>query len=123
MTATVTLLPETDKTTLCLRLNGVVTKEDYLRYFEEPLYRILEDSEHYNLFACHAADFQGWTEEAADLSFKCISTVGSRARKAAYINAPDSRMLMMKMLKPLMTAEVRYFDEEEFEAALQWVKE
>ena len=123
MTATVTILPETDDTTLCLRLNGIVTKEDYLKYFEEPLNRILEKNDHYSLLALHAADFQGWTEEAADLSFKCISTVGAKARKAAYVNAPDSRMLMMKMLKPLMTAEVRYFDEDAYDEALRWVKE
>lgn len=123
MTATVTMLPETDETTLCVRLNGIVTKEDYLQHFEQPLLKILETKKQYNLYAYHAPDFQGWTEEAADLSFKCISSVGHRARKAAYVNAPDSRMLMMKMLKPLMTAEVRYFDEEEHETALKWVKE
>jgi len=121
MTRTITILPETEKATLCLRLSDEITADDFVNFFDTPLKKIVADYDYYNLYIYYNPGFKGWTPEAADLSFKCISHFSPKARRLAYINAPDSRMLLMKMLEPIMQAEIHYFDEEEKEKALNWV--
>ena len=121
MNATILTLPETTENTICLQLTGMITAEDFTTLFVMPVQKAVEAKGYYNLFIYYDSAFKGWTREAADLSFKCISKYSPRARRLAYVNAPDSRMLMMKMLEPMMQAEVRYFDEEQKDEALHWV--
>lgn len=118
---TIEILPQTQAATLCLRLSGEITAQDFTDYFDTPLRNIIAKHGYYNLYIHYAPDFRAWSPEAADLSFKCISTCSPKARRLAYVNAPDSRMLMMKMLEPMMQAEIRYFDEEQRQEALDWV--
>jgi hypothetical protein len=119
---TIITLSETSSTMLCLRLTGEITAQDFNDYFDAPLKEMVARNGYYNLYIYYDPDFSGWSPEAADLSFKCISTYSPKARRLAYVNAPDSRMLMMKMLEPIMNAEIRYYDEEQKEEALAWVK-
>lgn len=121
MSTTIITLPETTENTICLQLTGMITAEDFTTLFDMPVQKAVEAEGYYNLFIYYDSAFEGWTREAADLSFKCISKYSPRARRLAYVNAPDSRMLMMKMLEPMMQAEVRYFDEEQKDEALLWV--
>ncbi|MBI2235266.1 MAG: STAS/SEC14 domain-containing protein [Micavibrio aeruginosavorus] len=118
---TITILPGTHDATLCLRLSGEITAQDFIDYFDTPLQNIIARHGYYNLYLHYAPDFKAWLPEAADLSFKCISICSPKARRLAYVNAPDSRMLMMKMLEPMMQAEIRYFDEPQRQEALDWV--
>ncbi|MDB5491018.1 MAG: hypothetical protein JWO78_867 [Micavibrio sp.] len=120
MGTTVTTLPETNETSLCLRLNGTVTAEDYLNYFDLPLRAIVTKNGFCKLCVIYADDFVNWSPEAADLSFKNISELAPKARKVAYVNPPDSRMLLMKMLDPVMDGKVRYFDAGQDAEALSW---
>lgn len=123
MSQTIFILPETTKTTLYLRLTGTVTAQDYMDYFDSPLKAIIEKNGWYNLYVFHDENFKGWSPEAADLSFRCISEYSPKSRRLAYVNAPDARMLMMRMLKPLMSkAEVKFFDLPQQEEAIAWMK-
>lgn len=121
MPETIIVLPESVEATLCLRLTGTITAEDFTRNFGDPVYKMADTYGYYNLYVYYDPDFEGWSREAADLSFKCISQCSPKARRLAYVNAPDSRMLMMKMLSPIMHAEIKYFEESDKEEALQWV--
>lgn len=121
MSLTVITLPDTSETTLCLQLTGLITTEDFTTYFDIPVQKAVEKHGFYNLFIYYDPHFEGWSREAADLSFKCISQYSPKAKRLAYVNAPDSRMLMMKMLSPIMQAEIRYFTEQQKDEALQWV--
>lgn len=118
---TVHILPQTTRTTLCLSLHSVVTADDFSQFFEAPLLEIIKENGFYNLFVSYAKDFEGWSEEAADLSFKCISQCSPKAKKAAYVNPLDKRFLLMKTLQPIMTAEIRYFNLGEDQQALEWI--
>lgn len=118
---TVEILPETSGAVLCLRLTGTVTAEDYLTFFDAPLKAIVDKYGHYSLYVDYDPGFEGWSPEAADLSFKCIAECGPKARRCAYVNPPQGRFLMMKLLDPLLTAEVRYFNENQKSEALSWV--
>ncbi len=121
MSSTIITLPETHDATLCLRLTGMITPGDFNEHFGNHVYRLVDTYGYYNLFIHYDEKFEGWSREAADLSFKCVSQCSPKARRLAYVNAPDSRMLMMKMLQPMMTAETRFFDEDEKDEALKWV--
>lgn len=121
MSRTVITLPGTSETTLCLQLTGLISADDFTTYFDEPVQQAVEKHGFYNLYIYYDPQFEGWSREAADLSFKCISQYSPKARRLAYINAPDSRMLMMKMLSPMMQAEIQYFTETQKDEALQWV--
>jgi hypothetical protein len=123
MKKTVTILPETEGSLLCLSLTGVIKPEDFAEFFEKPLQAIIAQYDHYSLFVVYDEAFEGWSEEAADLSFKCISAISPKARKAAYLNAPDYRHLLMKMVQPLTHLEVRYFDSGQEQEALNWLKD
>lgn len=122
MSQTVFVLPETNETTLFLRLTGTITAEDYMAHFDRHVKHIADTNGWYNLFVLHDPDFVGWSQEAADLSFRCISEYSPKARRLAYVNAPDSRMLLMKMLGPIMHAEIRFFDLEQKDEAIKWMK-
>lgn len=123
MENSITILPETDDRTLCVHITGIITLHDYKEFFVKPLHAIIAKHGEYNLYAYYSHDYQSWTVDAADFSFKCYAEVGMAARKSAYVNAPDSRHLILKMLQPLMPkAEIRFFDEHQQEEAMAWVK-
>lgn len=123
MQKSITILPETSDALLCLNLTGVITAEDFSAYFEKPLNDILEKHGHYSLLVNYDPNFVRWEERAADLSFKCISSISPKARRCAYINPPDSRIMMMKLLHPMMSAEVKFFNTGQYDEALSWVRE
>ncbi|MFN3826460.1 MAG: STAS/SEC14 domain-containing protein [Micavibrio sp.] len=121
MTQTIFPLPNSKEGTICLRLTGMITPEDFMKYFDAAVEQAIEKHGYYNLFIYYDPAFEGWSREAADLSFKCISKCSPKAKRLAYVNAPDSRVLMMKMLSPMMQAEIQYFEDEEKDKALSWV--
>ena len=123
MPNTIKTLPETTSTLLCIQLTGAICEQDFLDYCGGPIQKMVERQGWYNLYVHYDQNYHGWLPEPADTSFRYISTYGPKARRAAYVNPPDSKLLMMKMLEPLIPAEIRFFDEEEQQKALQWVQE
>lgn len=121
MPHTITTLPGTSETALCLQLTGMITANDFTTYFDIPVQKAVEKHGFYNLYIYYDSEFEGWSREAADLSFKCISKYSPKAKRLAYVNAPDSRLLMMKMLSPIMQAEIQYFPATQKDEALSWV--
>lgn len=122
MEGTVQVLQETTSTTLYIKLTGRVTLDDYMQNFENLVRKMVQENGWYNLYVYYDPDFAGWQENAAEASFKCISECGPKARQLAYVNPPDSRRLMMKMLQPIMNAEMRFFEDEEQEEAKAWMQ-
>lgn len=122
MKKSITILPETEGAVLCLSFAGTITSADFIEFHEKPLLDIISKYDHYSLCSIYEEDFEGWSEEAADLSFKCITKISPKARRAAYVNAPDSRRLLMKMVQPLTSLEVKYFDAAQKSEAIAWVK-
>ncbi len=123
MVRTITILPETSGSTLCLHLTGVVDAASFKEFFDKPLNDLLAKYGHYNLLVDYDAGFIRWEEEAADLSFKSIATCGPKARRCAYVNPPESRIVLMKIMNPMLTGEVRYFNADQKAEALAWVLE
>lgn len=123
MGKTIEILPETAGSVLCLRFSGIITPEDFVEEHEKPLLKIIEKYGHYSMYIDYSPDFIKWSPEAADLSFKCITACGPKVRRCAYVNPPQERLLMMKLLNPITTnAEVRYFNNGEQAIALEWIR-
>lgn len=123
MAQTITILPETSGSVLCLNLTGAVDAAAFREFFDKPLNAILAKYGHYNLLVNYDAGFLRWEEEAADLSFKSIAACGPKARRCAYVNPPESRIILMKIMNPMLTGEVRYFNPDQKVEALTWVLE
>jgi hypothetical protein len=123
MGKTIEILPETADSVLCLRFSGIITAEDFINELENPLLQIIEKYGHYSMYIDYSPAFIKWSPEAADLSFKCITACGPKVRRCAYVNPPQERLLMMKLLNPITTnADVRYFNNGEQQIALDWIR-
>jgi hypothetical protein len=118
----VVVMPQSDECTLCVTLKGVVSVPEYEEHFYKPIKSMVESGCKYNLLIHYDPTYVGWDKKAAEMSFQSIIDYGHESRKLAYVNAPDSKMLQVKVAKPLLSGEVRFFDEEELEDALEWVK-
>jgi hypothetical protein len=118
----ITVLPETDSHTLCVRLDGMLSLEDYQQNFYKPLQKIAAHGQPYGLLIHYGHGYKGWSKEAADLSFQSIIDYGKTARKIAYVNPPESKIFQVKMSRPLFGGEIRFFDGNDLPQALKWVK-
>jgi hypothetical protein len=123
MSQSITILPETDDRTLCVHITGVLNADDFEKSFITPVKTLIAGHGEFNLYAFYSDDYQGWDPSAADSSFKTYSELGPFGRRCAYVNAPDSRHLILKMMRPLMPdADIRFFDSDEAGKALAWAK-
>lgn len=123
MEPTVTILPESTDTALMLRLTGSVTLDDYMQYFVAPAKALVDRYGWYNLLVFFDADYKGWSPEAAEISFRYLIEYCPKARQLAYVNASDSRLLLMKMLEPVMkNAEIRFYEADELGDAIAWMQ-
>lgn len=122
MTNTITIMPETSATTLFVHLHDTISVDDYIQFFDTPVRAIQQKNGWHNLLVYYDRDFKGWSEQAAALSFKCITDIGSTARRLAYVSPPDQRILLMKMMRPIIKAETRYFNLEDLDDAIAWMQ-
>lgn len=123
MQSSVTLLPESDETTLSVLVTGVVKADDFEKNFIMPIKAMIASHGEFNLCAFYSDDYQGWDPAAAESSFKTYANFGAFGRRCAYINAPDSRHLILKMMRPIMpNADIRFFETEESDGAIAWAK-
>lgn len=121
MTDTIIILPQSNDEVLCARLTGMINADEYAEKFGAAVEKMAAEHKNFNLLVFYDEAFEGWSLEAADLSFKSFSQFSPQARKLAYVNAPEARILMMKMMKPMTNAQVRYFDKSALAEALAWV--
>lgn len=115
------ILPESSDNTLCVRIEGVAREEDSGLFYKAFRERV-EKNGYCNVCVIYDEGFQGWTEEAADNSLKNVIAIAPYVRKVALVNPPDSRRLMVTLLKPMGAAEVRYYDLGEEQQAFTWIK-
>lgn len=121
--SSVTILPDSNETTLCLRLSGQVIAQDFDDYYHQEIKKRVETQGFFNLIVCYDPDYKGWTEEAAEQNLKSIFEMGSKPKKLAYVNPPMRKILLMKMTEKLLSGEIRYFEDGQYPEALKWIKE
>lgn len=120
----ITILPQTDDYTLCLRFSGVVTKEEHYNSMSVPGLAIIERHGFYNLVIEYAPDYQGLTPEAADQRFRLIGDWGKYGAHVAYVNPSARLMFMTKLARILLgKADVRFFATSELDEAIAWARQ
>lgn len=121
--ATVTILPESEDEFLVLRLQGVITLEDFNRCFYDEAAKRIEQFGRFSMLVYFSAQFQSWAIDAADASFRSILEMGHAARKLAYVNPPERKVLQMSLQRPMVSnADIKYFEPNQFDEAVQWLK-
>src|SRR5690349_21487258 len=120
---TVKVLPETDGQTLCIEFSGLIRAEDHKRALGNNLKKIIARNGFYNLLIVYAPGFKGWELDAADVSLRTIMDFAKYGRRRAFVDPPEKIALMQKVSgDKLFGGETRYFNADQFDAALAWVK-
>lgn len=124
MTQTVFILPESNETTLCVRYTGMVDAENYNTYHYHQLLKRYDRQGWFNMVVHYDDGFQGWTPDGAEANFKSMCEMGSKARKLAYVNPRERKVLLMKMLAGyFMGGEIRYYESNQYDEAVKWASE
>lgn len=118
----ITIMPQSDEHALCVTLHGTVSLDDYKKCFYSRLKQMLSNRDSFHLLVHYGDDYEGWDEDAAKMSFQSIIDHGKQAKKMAYVNSPESRHRLMEISQPLLGGEVRYFNGNELEDAIRWIK-
>jgi hypothetical protein len=118
----IVILPESDDRTLCVSVSGVLEVEDYENCFYQPLDKMVKAGKKFGLLMIYTKDYKGWSKEAADRSFQSIIEHGKFARKLGYVNPPESKIFQIKMARDLFSGEIRFFEEDQLQEAIKWIK-
>lgn len=117
----IAILPESNDETLCVRMSNLVDSLDYDQFFHQEIVRRKNENGIFNLLVWYDDTFVGWTPDGADANFKSITMMGPYSGRVAYVNADENKIFLMKMTKPIISGEIRYFNEDELTKALVWV--
>lgn len=117
---TVVIMPETSGDLICLRLEGEICLDDYMKHARAPIENSVNKNGHFRLLLLYGENYKGWSEASASASFEAIREFGKYAVRQAYVNPPQQKMFQMKVSKPLFGGEFKFFDN--YQEALRWVK-
>ena len=118
----VIIRPESDKHTLCVEMTGLISRQDHYDYIVLPLAAMVKKDGWYNFLIYYSPSFKGWEQAAAEQSMQSVADFGEYARRLAYVNPPEKIILRNKLSAPLLGGEIRYFDTDKLQEAVEWVK-
>lgn len=119
--ATAIVLPESEGNLLCVQFSGLVNARDHEKAVSEPIREIIARHGSYRVLILYR-NFQGWEPDAADLNMKLILDCAPVCERVAYVNPPEKKILQMKLSQPLVLGEIRFFDADKLQEALDWMK-
>ncbi|MBU0800643.1 MAG: STAS/SEC14 domain-containing protein [Alphaproteobacteria bacterium] len=117
-----TIMPESDDRALCMEVDKPISRDGYLGNFVPRVEAMLKARGEIRLLV-HFKEYHGWEAEAATMSMGGLMEYGSKFRKFALVNPPKKEILRSKVNDPLMSGETRYFETDELQDAIAWVKE
>jgi len=110
-----------DVRVLVCRLSGKLTAEDYEKFVPEIEQRIREQGTIRLLVEMH--DFHGWEFGALWEDTKFAAKHFKDIERCAFVGEKRWQEWMSKFCRPFTAAEIRYFDSEKMEAAVNWLIE
>jgi len=120
--ANVVIDSDTSNNIIVATYKNVIKKEDF-----QVFYDLLEKAHNQfgdiRVLVYFDDSFKGWEKDAAELNFKSVSEYVKHATHLAYVNPDPHKMLQMKIASPLVKGELRFFNTEDYEKALNWIKE
>jgi hypothetical protein len=118
----VTILSDSDDILACVLYSDVICKKDYEIFFEK-MKQNLENSGRLKVLVVFEENFKGWEIDAAEANFGSYLHFAPKAEKIAYVNPTRHKIFKAKIAEPLIKGEVRFFDRDSYQEALNWVKE
>jgi len=115
------VMPETDDRVLCLCVEKPISPEGYSENFTPRIRTMIEKHGGIRLLV-HYKAYQGWEAEAALMEMGGVADFGAKVIKFALVNPPKREMLRYNVHKPLISGEIRIFEDSALDEAIRWVK-
>lgn len=106
---------------LVARIHKPISEEGYKENFMPRVKKIIEKYGEFRMLVYYE-DFQGWEKDAASNDLEMLTTYGKQITKVAVVNPPKEEVFRSKVIKPMIGGEVKYFNEKDFDEALEWAK-
>lgn len=115
------IMPESDDHVLCIKVTKPISHAGFTENFLPRVEAMLAKSGEIRLLVYYA-DFHGWEEQATRDDSLAYVRFGDKVRKIALVAPPEKEMFKSKIKKPIIGGETRYFNEEELQDALTWIR-
>lgn len=116
------IMPESDARVLCIRITKPISYDGFKNNFLPHLESLLKTSGEIRLLVDYA-DFRGWEAQAALEDFETFFKFGTKIKKMAFVSPPEKEIFKLKINRPLIGGEIRFFNKDELDVALDWVRE
>ncbi len=116
------ILPETEGNLLCVEIGERVTLKDYQEIFEPAMKTLFGAHDSARAVISYTRPFLGWDLDAAEYDIAMMTKLGRKVTKVALVHPPETVINRWQLLKPLLSGEVRIFQEGELNDALTWAK-
>ena len=114
-------LPESDDMAFCFACDGLINLQDYDQYFVPGLEEIIQKRGAIYMVVWFK-NYEGWDEGAMLSDLETHMKYGPEVARIAFINAPENFRLKMNVMEDHTAGEVRYYGDEDYEKAVNWVK-
>ncbi len=119
-----TMLPESNDTTFCVRVTGIVTAEDYQDYIYKPVSVMKHGDKPFRILVVVEEGFLGLTEDAAkaDLMFRMENDGLDSERVALVTYNPAHKEKLLSIESFMKQGEFKAFDDR-LDDAMEWIFE
>lgn len=115
------IMPESDDRVLCVRVDKPVSPEGYSENFLPRLRAMIQAHGGIRLLI-DFHEYHGWEAEAALMNMAGMADFGRLVVKIAYVNPPKREMIRAKAAADIISGEMRFFDTDQLDEALRWVR-
>lgn len=116
------IMPECEGNVFCAEIGSKVTLSEYQTVFEPRIKEIFSEYESARALLVYSEPSVGWDLDAAAHDFDNMTRLGKNIDKVALVNPPEPVKTRWLTLKPLVGGEVKIFEADQMQEALDWVK-
>ena len=118
------IMPETTDRALCIQIEKIISSEGYAKNFTPRIHKMLESHEKIRMLIYYK-DFKGWEENAAAQDMELSILLTQRLERMALVNAPEREEIQKRMKKKMISnsCDLQFFNEEDLDEAMAWIKE
>jgi hypothetical protein len=116
------VLPQSDEQAVGFRIGGTLTDDDYETVLVPELERRMSGAARARVLLVFDHTFDGWTASAMWDDAKIGMSHLRDFEKMAVVGGPSWVGTMVKLLGPMMKADTKLFDADQFDAAWSWLR-
>lgn len=115
------IMDETEGSTLCVQVEKVISAEGYAENFLPRINEIVQKHGELNILIYYKS-YKGWEEDAAKQDMVTSALFSKNLKKLALVNPPEKEVFQRTLKNALSKTELKLFNEEDLQKALEWVK-